>query len=268
MLHSTIRTTSISYFLDLLMPELIIKNLSVARDDIAILNDITVTVQPGSVHAILGPNGSGKSTLACALMGHPQIAVTQGSILLDGNDITSLAADKRAQLGIFLSFQNPPEIPGVKVITFLSEAYRALQGTLPSAAEFRAQVCMLMDILYMDHAFLERNLNDGFSGGEKKRFEMLQVLLFQPRLIIFDEIDSGLDIDALKHVANAIAYVRARDPLVSIIIITHYQRILDYLQPDYAHIIIDGTLVHSSDYRVVATLEHHGYDFFKRQNNV
>ncbi len=230
-----------------------------------ILKGINLTVQPGQVHAVMGPNGSGKSTLAHTLIGYPKYQVKQGTIFFNGTNITELPLDQRARLGLLLSFQHPQEIPGIGVFAFLKEAYRALTGNDSNVSEFQKHVFAMMDILAMDHALLYRKLHDGFSGGEKKRFEMLQMLLFNPNMVIFDEIDSGLDIDALKTVAHAIVYARQKNPAMSVLLITHYQRILNYIEPDTVHVLIDGIIAKSGDKRLLESLERDGYEQFGQQ---
>jgi len=241
---------------------LIIHDLYSAVEEPSVLNGLRLTIEPSSVHAIMGPNGSGKSTLARTIMGHPHCTVTAGSITYAGHDLVALSPDKRAQLGIFLAFQNPCMIPGVSVFTLLKEAYQVRHSSPVDVRAFREQVLEKLMLLDMDASFLERSVHDGFSGGEKKKLEVLQLLVLQPSFIILDEIDSGLDIDALKTVAAAMTTLRvACAP--SILIITHYQRILDYITPDYVHIMRDGVLVQSGTMSLVSTLEQQGYDAFR-----
>ena len=237
-----------------------ITNLSVAHKKQPILSNVHLAIKPGSVHALMGPNGSGKSTLAYTLMGHPQYTITHGSIVLKDQDITTLPADKRARAGLFLAFQHPYAIPGVTVFDFLKEAHRAVTGKQVSVQEFKELLEQTMQLLAIDPAFCTRALNDGFSGGEKKRLEMLQLLMLNPDVAVLDEIDSGLDIDALKIVAQSISYAKSKNPALSILIITHYQRILDYVQPDCVHILCGGTIVTSGDYTLVHEIEQKGYD--------
>lgn len=229
-----------------------------------IVSDFTLTVLPGTTHALMAPNGSGKSTIAYALMGHPAYTVNAGSVVFNGHDITQVSAHKRAQLGIFLAFQNPLSLPGVTVASFLKEAYQAIQGTHIEVKDFQQLLFTAMEKLGMEAAFAFRAVNDGFSGGEKKRLEMLQLLILKPSLVILDEIDSGLDVDALKCVAKVLNDLRHENMAMSIIIITHYQRMLELVKPDHVHIMYQGKLVKSGDYSLVHELEDKGYDEFCR----
>lgn len=229
-----------------------------------VLQDIHLHIEPGSVHAIMGPNGSGKSSLAYTLIGHPMYSVAQGSITLADQDITHISPDKRARAGLFLSFQQPPAIPGVNVFTFLKEAHYAITGIAMAIVEFRTLVEKRMSELQINPALIHRNLNEGFSGGEKKQLEMLQLLLLQPKVAILDEIDSGLDIDALKAVAHGLQCARQENPQLMLILITHYQRILDYIVPDHVHILCDGKLVKSGDASLVTELEAGGYHAYRQ----
>lgn len=215
----------------------------------------------------MGPNGSGKSSLAYALVGHPSYAIAQGTIVFKNNVLNELSPDARARLGIFLTFQQPPALPGVKVLTFLKEAYTAVVGKTCSVKEFSALLTTYLDLLNIDPLFLHRNLHEGFSGGEKKKFEILQLLVLKPQLAILDEIDSGLDIDALKLVAQALQFARQENPQISFLLITHYQRILQYIQPDHVHILCDGLLVKSGDAGLVHTLEQQGYDGYRKSQH-
>ena len=239
-------------------------NLTVSINGTPILKDINLSIQRGTIHVIMGPNGSGKSTLAYTLMGHPNYTITNGSIVLGDEDITNLSPDKRAKRGLFLAFQQPQEIPGVSVITFLKEACHALKGTSFVTETFQAVVEQRTRQLQIDFTFLYRNLNDGFSGGEKKRFEMLQLLVLEPKLVVLDEIDSGLDIDALKIVAQGLTYAKKENPDLSILLITHYQRILDYITPDFVHVLCDGLLVASGGPELALSLEQKGYDDYRK----
>lgn len=237
-----------------------INNLSVSIDETAIVRDVTLTIIPGAVHAIMGPNGSGKSTLAYAVMGHPKYRVTHGTIIFDGRDITTMPVDQRARAGIFLSFQHPYALPGVSVFTFLHEAHNACKNTKLSVKEFETIVQHAMEQLSIDQSFMHRALNDGFSGGEKKRFEILQLMLLQPKLAVLDEIDSGLDVDALKAIAAGIAIAREYNPQLMCIIITHYQRILHHIIPDVVHVMHQGTLVKSGSAQLAHYIDTQGYD--------
>ncbi len=237
-----------------------ISALSVKVLDTPLLHSIHLRVAPGSVHVLMGPNGSGKSSLALSLMGHKNYQITAGTITINGIDITQLSPDKRAKAGLFLAFQQPNIIPGVTVMQFLHEAYRALRDQKSTIGDFYAQLIDAMDLLAIDYAFAERHVNDGFSGGQKKKLELLQLLLLQPKVAILDEIDSGLDVDALKIVAGGIAQARAERPEMALLIITHYQRILNYITPDYVHVMVDGKLVRSGDASLAALIEREGYD--------
>lgn len=240
-----------------------LNNISVSTFDQPVLYDIDLKINGGTIHAIMGPNGSGKSTLAYALAGHPQYTVTAGSIILNGLDLVALQPHERARKGLFLSFQHPIEIPGVSVASFLKEAYMAKTGTHISAVDFQTILAERCSQLSIDFTFIARAVNVGFSGGEKKRLELLQLLILQPQVAILDEIDSGLDIDSLKVVAQGIELARAENPTMSILLITHYQRILDYIIPDYVHVLRHGRIEHSGDATVAHMLEAKGYDGFQ-----
>jgi len=240
-----------------------INNLSVQIAEKNVLHDINLTVMPGTVHALMGPNGSGKSSLAYSIMGHPSYVITNGSITMHDTSIENLTPDKRARAGLFLSFQQPCTLPGVKVHTFLLEIYRAVTGSLISIQEFKVILETYMTQLSIDPSFAYRNMNDGFSGGEKKKGELLQLLLLKPAIAILDEIDSGLDIDALKLVTAAINQARACNPTMSILIITHYQRMLNYIMPDHVYIISDGRILTSGGPELVQAIEHRGYHAYQ-----
>ncbi len=243
-----------------------IKNLRCSVAGNEILRGIDLNVRPGRVAALMGPNGSGKSTLAFSLTGHPNYEVT-GSVTLDGEDLLSLAPDKRARAGLFLSFQYPAAIPGVKVANFLHAARQAERpGDLPPA-KFRALLLEKMDQLGIDPSFMGRYLNDGFSGGEKKRLEMLQLAVLAPKYAILDETDSGLDIDALKDVGTSIGALRASDEGrdAGFLIITHYPRILQYVIPDVVHVMIDGRIVKTGDAELAQRIEREGYDKLREE---
>jgi Fe-S cluster assembly ATP-binding protein len=241
---------------------------SVAGNEI--LKGIDLLVSPRKVHALMGPNGSGKSTLAFSLTGHPQYQVTEGSISLDGEDLLALAPDKRARAGLFLSFQYPAAIPGVKVANFLHAARQAERpGDLPPA-KFRALLLEKMESLGMDPSFMGRYLNDGFSGGEKKRLEMLQLAVLAPKYAVLDETDSGLDIDALREVGECIAALRASEEgrETGFLIITHYPRILQYVKPDVVHVMIDGRIVKTGGHDLALRIEREGYDTIREESGV
>ncbi|MFY9738948.1 MAG: Fe-S cluster assembly ATPase SufC [Candidatus Cybelea sp.] len=235
-----------------------------------ILKGIDLTVDSGKIHALMGPNGSGKSTLAFSVTGHPQYDVTGGSVELDGEDMLALPPDKRARAGLFLSFQYPAAIPGVKVANFLHAARQAERpGDLPPA-KFRALLIEKMEQLGIDPSFMGRYLNDGFSGGEKKRIEMLQLAVLAPKYAILDETDSGLDIDALKDVGSSIAALRASEEgrNTGFLIITHYPRILSYVVPDVVHVMIDGRIVKTGGHDLAHRIEREGYDKLREESAV
>jgi Fe-S cluster assembly ATP-binding protein len=231
-----------------------------AEDGTQILKGVSLTVGAGEVHALMGPNGSGKSTLASTLLGSPEYQVTSGSIRFRGDDVTDWDADVRGKAGMFLAFQYPLEFPGVSVLNFLRQAVLARRGDEISVLDLRKSMLRWMDRLGMDAKFADRYLNEGFSGGEKKRNEILQMALLEPDLAILDETDSGLDIDALKIVAHGVQEVRADRPELGVLAITHYQRLLDHLQPDHVHILIDGAIVASGGLELVERLEADGYE--------
>lgn len=239
---------------------LAVNNLTVTIDQKIIIDGLTLEVAPGSIHAIMGTNGSGKSTFAHALMGHPAYTISQGTIIINENDVTQLEADKRAHAGLFLSFQHPYEIPGVSVYTFIKEAYYARFKQSLNAKEFQSLVYAYMDFLGLEHAFAQRPLNYGFSGGEKKKLELLQLLILNPSIAILDEIDSGLDVDAIKMVAQGLQKAREQNPALALIIITHYPRMLSYIKPDVVHIIKNGTIQLSGSYQLAQQVELRGYD--------
>ena len=228
-----------------------------------ILKGLNITVNAGEVHAIMGPNGCGKSTLASCLLSSPEYEVTSGQIFLHGDDITDWPTDVRAKAGLFLGFQYPQEIAGVSVIQFLRQALSARKGIDLSVLELRLATMDWMKRLGMDSSFVDRYLNEGFSGGEKKRNEIMQMAILEPELAILDETDSGLDIDALRIVAQGIREVRKERPKMGIVLITHYQRLLDELQPDFVHILIDGRIVKSGGMEIAEELEKSGYESYK-----
>lgn len=251
------------------MAELSINNLHVNVADKEILKGVNITVRSGEVHAIMGPNGTGKSTLANTLMGHPGYEVTQGDILLDGQSILEMEADERSHLGMFLAFQYPIAIPGVTLANFLRVALNSRRKAVNPedkgipVPEFRKMMIEKMDYLKMDHAFAGRYLNDGFSGGEKKRAEILQMAMLQPKFAVLDETDSGLDIDALRIVSEGVNALRGPD--LGVLVITHYQRILNYIQPDVVHVMMNGRVVESGGSELALNLEQHGYDWIREK---
>jgi Fe-S cluster assembly ATP-binding protein len=241
-----------------------VQNLHVNAGDKEILKGVNLTVRKGEIHALMGPNGSGKSTLSNAIMGHPKYQITSGKVLYKGTDITEMATDEKARLGIFLAFQYPMAIPGVTVTNFLRAILKAKKGEEIPAREFRAQMNEAMKELSMDPAFAKRYVNDGFSGGEKKRCEMLQMAMLKPELGILDETDSGLDIDALKVVCEGIN--RVFNPGMGMLIITHYQRMLNYVKPHFVHVFVAGRVVESGGSELVQILESEGYDRFIKKS--
>ena len=228
-----------------------------------ILRGLSLTVLEGEVHAIMGPNGSGKSTLASTLLASPEYEVTSGRIVFKGDDVTDWPTDVRAKQGMFLALQYPQEIAGVSVIQFLRQALSARKGIDLSVLELRLASMEWMKRLGMDSSFVDRYLNEGFSGGEKKRNEIMQMAILEPELAVLDETDSGLDIDALRIVAKGIREIRADRPSMGVVLITHYQRLLDELQPDHVHIMVDGRIVASGGMELAAQLEAHGYESFR-----
>lgn len=230
---------------------------------VEILKGVSLTVNQGEVHALMGPNGSGKSTLASALLGSPEYEVTGGKILFRGTDITDWDIDVRGKAGLFLAFQYPQEISGVSVLNFLRQALSARKGIDMSVLELRLSLMEWMEKLDMDPAFMERYLNEGFSGGEKKRNEILQMAVLEPEMAILDETDSGLDVDALQTVASGVQAIRAERPELGTLAITHYQRLLDHLKPDHVHVLFDGKVVASGGPELALKLEAEGYESFR-----
>jgi Fe-S cluster assembly ATP-binding protein len=226
-----------------------------------ILRGVDLTVRPGETHAIMGPNGSGKSTLAYSIAGHPKYTITGGSVTLDGEDVLKMTVDQRARAGLFLAMQYPVEIPGVTVSNFLRTARTAVDGKAPALRQWVKDVKVAMGELRMDPAFADRNVNEGFSGGEKKRHEILQLELLKPKIAILDETDSGLDVDALKVVSEGVNRVRSTGE-VGVLLITHYTRILRYIEPDFVHVFIDGRIVEEGGPELADRLESEGYDRF------
>ncbi len=240
-----------------------IDGLHAAAEGNEILRGVDLTVNAGEVHALMGPNGSGKSTLANTLLGHPDYEVTAGRLLFRGEDITEWSTDVRGKAGIFLAFQYPEEIPGVSVAQFLRQALSARKGIELSVLELRLAIMEWMKRLDMDPSFGDRYLNEGFSGGEKKRNEILQMAILEPEFAVLDETDSGLDIDALKVVAKGVQEVRSDRPELGVLVITHYQRILQYLEPDVVHVLVEGRIVASGGVELAHQLEQEGYEAWR-----
>jgi Fe-S cluster assembly ATP-binding protein len=244
-------------------PLLEIRDLHVSTDGTEILRGVDLSVGTGEIHALMGPNGAGKSTLAGALMGHPAYQVTSGAILLDGEDVTSWATDVRSKAGLFLAFQYPESIEGVSVTQFLRQAMAARTEEDVSVLEVRVLMTEWMERLGMDSSFASRHLNQGFSGGEKKRNEILQMALLKPRIAVLDETDSGLDIDALRVVGRGVHAVREERPELAVLAITHYQRLLLELVPDVVHLLVDGRIVQSGGPEVARLVETEGYEAWR-----
>ena len=247
------------------MSSLEIKNLHVSTGDKEIVKGVSLTIQTGEVHAIMGPNGTGKSTLAKAIAGHPDYTITSGDVLIDGKSILEMESDERAREGIFLAFQYPSEIPGVSIANFLRAAIQArmAEGEEIDASGYYKRLYQKMDLLQIDRKFTSRAVNEGFSGGEKKRSEILQMAMLEPRFALMDETDSGLDIDALRIVSDGVNHLRG--PNLGILLITHYQRLLSYIVPDHVHVMIDGRIVKSGDKALALELESRGYDWVKQE---
>ena len=254
------------------MSELVIKNLHVNVEETEILKGVDLTIRSGEVHAIMGPNGTGKSTLAYALMGHPKYDVTKGEATLDGENLLNLDPNDRAAIGLFLAFQYPVAVPGVSVANFLRTAINAQRKVRDpedkgiSIPDFRKKLKEKLALLKMDESFAGRYLNDGFSGGEKKRVEILQMATLEPKFSILDETDSGLDIDALKIVSDGVNNIS--DKGQGILVITHYQRILNYIKPDYVHVMLNGKIAQSGGPELALQLEEEGYEKLKEQHAV
>jgi Fe-S cluster assembly ATP-binding protein len=251
------------------MSELIIKNLHAGISGREILKGVNLTVKQGEVHALMGPNGTGKSTLAYILMGHPGYEVIEGEVQYKGKNILELEPDVRSHLGLFLAFQYPVSIPGVSLANFLRTAVNSQRKARDpedkgiSIPDFRKMLKEKMDILKMDHNFAGRYLNDGFSGGEKKRAEVLQMAVLKPEIAVMDETDSGLDIDALRIVSEGVNTLRGPD--LGVLLITHYQRILNYIKPDFVHILLDGRIVESGGFDLAMHLEEQGYEWLREK---
>ncbi len=247
-----------------------IRNLQVNIEDQPILKGIDLTIKQGEIHALMGPNGSGKSTLAYTLMGHPDYEVVGGQIIFDGKDLLEMEADERSHAGLFLAFQYPVAIPGITLANFIRQALNArlkLEDPESKGApipKFRRMLVEKMDMLEMDHSFAGRYLNEGFSGGEKKRAEILQMAALKPKIAVLDETDSGLDIDALRIVSEGVnTLLNADDTNLGVLVITHYQRILNYIKPQYIHIVLDGRIVESGGPELALKLEAEGYDWLR-----
>lgn len=239
-----------------------VQDLSVATDDLDILHGINLTVKKGETHVLMGPNGAGKSTLGNALMGNPVYQITGGKILFEGEDITELSPDKRAKAGMFLSFQNPLEVPGVALSSFIRNAYHEQTGAPVKIFQFKKQMQKMMELLQMDAVYADRDLNVGFSGGEKKKAEILQFLMLNPKLGILDETDSGLDVDAVRTVSQGVQeYQKSGDG--SLIIITHSTRLLEYLHVDYTHVLVKGRIVATGDASLVEKINKEGFEQYE-----
>lgn len=251
------------------MSELVIKDLHVSIEDTEIIKGLNFSMKQGEVHAIMGPNGTGKSTLAYTVMGHPSYEITGGDILIDGQSVLEMAPDERSRAGIFLAFQYPVSIPGVTVANFLRTAINARRRHADppqeniSVLDFRKLLKSKMDLLEMDYSFGGRYLNEGFSGGEKKRTEVLQLAVLEPAFAILDETDSGLDIDAIRIVSEGVNAIKG--PGMGVMVITHYQRILNYIKPDFVHVMFDGRIVESGGQELAIQLEENGYDWVREK---
>jgi len=245
------------------MSSLEIKNLHVSIGEKEIVKGFSLTINSGEVHAVMGPNGTGKSTLSKAVAGHPDYRITEGDVLIDGKSILELEADERARAGIFLAFQYPSEITGVSIANFLRAALQArlAEGEELDASAYYKRLYEKMDLLKIDRKFTSRAVNEGFSGGEKKRCEILQMAILKPRFALMDETDSGLDIDALRIVAEGVEAMRG--PNLGVLLITHYQRLLEHIVPDFVHVMYDGRIVKSGDKSLALELEEKGYDWLK-----
>jgi Fe-S cluster assembly ATP-binding protein len=247
------------------MSSLEIKNLHVAIGEKEIVKGLSLTVRSGEVHAVMGPNGTGKSTFAKAISGHPDYTITDGDVLLDGKSILAMEADERARAGLFLAFQYPSEIPGVSIANFLRAAVQArlADGEELDATAYYKRLYAKMDMLKIDRKFTSRSVNEGFSGGEKKRCEILQMAMLEPKFALMDETDSGLDIDALRIVADGVNTLRGGN--LGVLMITHYQRLLSHIVPDFVHVMYDGRIVKSGDKSLALELEAKGYDWVKKE---
>jgi len=247
-------------------PLFVIEDLHVSIEGKEILKGVNLSIDRGEVHALMGPNGSGKSTLANTLMGHPRYEVTGGRVLFKGEDILGLRPDQRARKGLFLAFQYPTSIPGVTMVNFLRASLKAVRSSDVPVREFRTILKETMDLLKMDESFARRYVNDGFSGGEKKRAEVLQLGILRPEMAVLDETDSGLDIDALRTVAEGVSALMG--PGMGVLLITHYQRILNYIKPDFVHVLFGGRIVKSGGRELAEELEARGYEWIAQEYGV
>jgi Fe-S cluster assembly ATP-binding protein len=249
------------------MSKLEINDLHISIGDKPIVKGLNLTINQGEVHAIMGPNGTGKSTLAKAIAGHPDYKITGGDVLLDGKSVLAMQPDERARAGLFLAFQYPSEIPGVSIANFLRAAVQArmAEGEELDASAYYKRLYSKMDMLKIDRKFTSRSVNEGFSGGEKKRCEILQMAMLEPKIALMDETDSGLDIDALRIVSEGVNAQRNSASSPGIMLITHYQRLLDYIVPDFVHVMYDGRIVKSGDKSLALELEAKGYDWVKKE---
>jgi Fe-S cluster assembly ATP-binding protein len=252
------------------MAKLEIRDLHATVEGMEILKGVDLTINQGEIHALMGPNGSGKSTLANTLLGHPKYKVTKGDILVDGQSVIDLSPDKRAKRGLFLAFQYPVAVPGVTMFSFLRAAYNAVhtdeKNQAPTIFDFKDTLAERMKLLEMDESFMNRYLNEGFSGGEKKRAEILQLAMLKPKFAVLDETDSGLDIDALRVVAEGVTKIANKD--LGILVITHYQRILKYIMPTFVHVMYEGRITASGGQELSLKLEEKGYGWLKEQAGV
>ncbi len=252
------------------MSQLEIKDLHISIGDKPIVKGFTLTIKQGEVHAIMGPNGTGKSTLAKAIAGHPDYTITSGDVLLDGQSVLEMEPDERARAGLFLAFQYPSEIPGVSIANFLRAAVQArmAEGEELDATAYYKRLYSKMDLLKIDRKFTSRSVNEGFSGGEKKRCEILQMAMLEPLIALMDETDSGLDIDALRIVSEGVNNLRTTGKMPGVMLITHYQRLLNYIVPDFVHVMYDGRIVKSGGKELALELEAKGYDWVKEPATV
>ncbi len=243
-----------------------VQNLSVEIDGKKILRDINLEIGPGTIHVLMGPNGSGKSTFAKALVGDPDLKIVSGKIYLDQKDLTNMQIDQRARMGLFVAFQSPVEVPGVNFANFLRLAYnsRCSKDQKLPVFKFKRFLKDKLELLGLSENFLDRNLNEGFSGGEKKKAEVLQFAVLNPQYAIFDETDSGLDVDALKIVFSGIKKVLVANPKMGLLIITHYERVFEYIKPDYVHLIVNGSIVKSGDIKLIESIKKKGYRDYQK----